>query len=102
EHSDNDPKNLVRATLLKTMMDRQDNLITTSQAIDQLNNVKTKWRGDKIERELLISLATYYKQKDDLISALRIYANLPDIKDTADFHAASEIYNLYKEIFSKN
>lgn len=100
-----DPRNYARAEILKVKIQRSENDISVGDAIKKLNDLRLVWRGDDIENDLLISIAQYYKQKEDYVEALRTYANMPNAKYTTegvDFFIASEVAQMYDEIFKPN
>lgn len=97
-----DLRNYARAEILKIKIERSENDISVGDAIKKLNDLRFVWRGDDIENDLLISIAQYYRQKEDYIEALRTYTNMPNAKyvtEGGDFFIASEVAQMYDEIF---
>jgi hypothetical protein len=97
--------NFVRATLALTQLRNNEQEITTDEAINVLNDIRLKWRGDSVEQDVLVQLAQYYKHKKDNINLLRTYKYIQDYcyKDGFfDVNIASESSLLAKQLFLTN
>jgi hypothetical protein len=94
--------NVVRATLALTKLKYLDKEISVDDAIGTLNDLRFSWRGDKLEKELLLDLADYYRQKGDKINLLRTYKYILDncyADSFYDIKISAEINTLAKELF---
>ncbi len=95
---DSTNKAMIKASLAKIRY--EDNEISLSDAIKELENC-TIFRGDNdLEKSLLLQLADLYQEQKDLISELRTLKYIKDFLDL-DPLSCQRISNLYETIFIK-
>lgn len=95
------PRVVTMATLENTRMLRDNNAISLKNAIQRLDAVRYNWRGDKLEYELLIQLAEYYKQNNQDLEALRTFKYTKDAfgQKINDLYITAEMVELYNKLF---
>jgi hypothetical protein len=82
------PETAVRAELQALTLKARNKKITADQAVDQLERLRYKWRGDKIELATLRALGLQYASMgrireglDAMQSAVRNFPNADEIRD---------------------
>ena len=99
--SKGDPYNSTRAQLelTKIMFDLYE--IDAGDAASRLDNVRFNWRGDKVEFDLLLALAEFYKGDKNLVQSLRTYKYVHKAftGQFQSFYIASEMAKIYNSIF---
>lgn len=96
-----DPYNSTRAELELVKISYNAHTIDTQEAIDRLNKIRFAWRGDKVEFDLLLTLAELYKDNKDPVDALRTYKYMLGSFNNQfqNFYISSEMGKIYNEIF---
>lgn len=71
-------------------------------AMNQLYDLRYQWRGDKLEYDLLLTIAQSLRNIDN-VAAIRMYKYILDnINHKNDLYVKSEITRLYRLIFTQN
>ncbi len=100
-YQDTDVFNKVRATfnLIKLRMSEKE--IEVSEAIEKLESLRYEWRGDKLEYEILMQLAEYYRDSHDIMNALRTYQyiQLAFNNKVSNFYITSEMARIFNSVF---
>jgi len=100
-YQDADVFNKVRASfdLIKLRINEKE--LEVSEAIEQLEILRYKWRGDKLEYEILMQLAAYYRDSLDIMNALRTYQyiQLAFNNKVSNFYITSEMARIFNSVF---
>ncbi len=85
--------------LIKLRVDQND--IPKAEAIEALDSLRFKWRGDQLEYEILLQLASYYKDVGDIMNALRAYQyiRVSFSNKVSNFYVVSEMAKIFNEVF---
>lgn len=96
-----DPFNVTRAVmaLVKIQLDNKE--INYKQAINMLQSVSFNWRGDTLEYNLLMQLASYYEIEKDYLNLLRTYKYVQGAfyNKLNNFFITSEMVKIFHTIF---
>lgn len=97
----NDPFNVLRSTIALARLQVDNDKITKTDAINNLNQKRFTWRGDRLEYNLLMLLAEYYYDNAELVKALRTYMYIYDnLGDTINnFYITLEMVKIFNNIF---
>ena len=99
-----DKYNFCRTELDFVKMLYETKNINVKNAINRLSDIRYVCHGFKMEYDLLLTLADYYRISEDSINALRVFSyikkNIPNQKDS--FHLSSEISGIFNKIFAQN
>lgn len=83
------------------MLQHSSNEITTAQWIERLEQLRLAWHGDGLEREILVKLASLYKDQHQYDQALRSWKTLlqtfPGDPDTLTI--AGDMTELFERLF---
>lgn len=96
-----DPYNATRADLELVKILYNAHNIDVKEAISRLDKLRFAWRGDRVEFDLLLTLAEFYKDDNDLINALRTYKYMLTAfnNEFHNFYISSEMGKIYNKIF---
>ncbi|MFK8040687.1 MAG: hypothetical protein AB8B67_05110 [Rickettsiaceae bacterium] len=96
-----DPFNRARSTIDLVKLQLDQKIITKQDAIKKLNSIRFTWRGDKLEYDLLMLIANYYNDLDDVINALRTYMYIHNAfsNKISNFYITSEMAKIFNNIF---
>ncbi len=95
-----DPFNSTRAKYELTKILKVEKEITLQEAIKELEKLKFLWRGDNLEYNILLTLADYYYQNNNLIDSLRTYKYIQtSFFYYNNFQVISEMTKVFNEIF---
>lgn len=85
--------------LIKLRVDQND--ISKEEAIEALDSLRFKWRGDQLEYQILLQLASYYKDVGDIMNALRTYKyiRVSFSNRVSNFYVTSEMAKIFNEVF---
>lgn len=84
-----------------TKLELDNQTISLDVAIKRLTALKFTWRGDKLEYDLLMLLASYYKKAGDNINALRTYKYIESAfnNTVSNFYITSEMVRIFNKLF---
>jgi hypothetical protein len=93
--------NSVRAEFELVKIGRKDNTINIAEAIETLNVLRFRWRGDQLEYEILMQLAGYYRDNHDVMNALRTFQYIQSSfnNKVSNFYIISEMAKIFNSIF---
>jgi len=96
-----DPFNMVRSgiDLIKLQLTQKE--INLTEAIARLNKLRFSWRGDKLEYELLMLIAGYYRDNNDGMKACRTYKYIQNSfsNGISNFYITSEMVKIFNNAF---
>ena len=97
----NDPFNMVRSRIELIKLQIAQKEINFKEAIAQLNNLRFIWRGDKLEYELLMLIAGYYRDNNQNIKACRTYKYIRHAfpNGISNFYITSEMVKIFNNAF---
>jgi len=100
-YQDTDILHRVRAEFALTKLRQIENEITISDAIEVLERLRYDWRGDQVEYEILIQLASYYRDSKDIMNALRTYQYIQSAfnNKVSNFYITSEMARIFNDVF---
>lgn len=100
-YQDSDVFNRVRAEFALTKLRQIENEITVSDAIEVLERLRYDWRGDQLEYEILMQLASYYRDSKDIMNALRTYQYIQSAfnNKVSNFYITSEMARIFNDVF---
>lgn len=103
QQQENDPKNLVRATLEKVKMQLKRKEITSNEAIKILDSLKYIWRGDQTEFDVLEMKVNMEYASEMYLKALKTYkymlAAFP--RNNSNIQIANQMADIYnKRVFT--
>ncbi len=97
----NDPYNSSRALfdLIKYQLEKKE--IELDKALDELNMLKFIWRGDNLEYEILLTLASLYYENQDILNALRTYKYIQGVYNdlSTNFYVTSQMSGIFNDVF---
>jgi hypothetical protein len=98
---DKDIRNQVRAEFALTKLKQSENEITILEAIEALEGLRFNWRGDQLEYDILMQLATYYRDSKDIMNALRTYQYIQSAfnNKVSNFYITSEMARIFNDVF---
>ncbi len=96
-----DPYNMVRSKLSLIRILYNDKKIELSKAISDLEKARYNWRGDQLEVDLLLTLASCYKSNKSLVETLRILNIIKQAfpGNSNNFYITAEMAEIYNHIF---
>lgn len=96
----NDPKNRARAELEIIKINLAKKQLNAQDAIKKLNMLKTVWRGDDVEVEILDLIANLYKQNGEMVEAMRVYNYMiANVSNINTIKITGELSKLFNSIF---
>lgn len=99
-----DKYNFCRAELDFVKMLHETKSLGIKDAINRLTNIRYTCHGFKMEPDLLLTLADYYKTSQDPINALRVFSyvknNFPNQENS--FYLSSEMSAIFNKLFDPN
>jgi len=100
-NKEDDEFNRVRAEFDLTKLRVKGKEMKLKEAIDNLENIRFAWRGDQLEYEILVQLASYYRENNDIMNALRIYKYIQEAFDNkiSNFYITSEMAKIFNDVF---
>ena len=100
-YQDSDVFNKVRAEFALTLLRQEENEITVQDAIEVLERLRYDWRGDQLEYEILMQLASYYRDSKDIMNALRTYQYIQSAfnNKVSNFYITSEMARIFNDVF---
>ncbi|MEA0970627.1 hypothetical protein Megvenef_00594 [Candidatus Megaera venefica] len=98
---DLDMFNKVRAEFDLVKLQVEEEEITPSQAAESLEKLRFSWRGDQLEYQILLQLASYYRDSRDMLNSLRTfqYAQTAFSNKVSNFYITSEMARIFNEVF---
>jgi hypothetical protein len=98
---DHDMFNNVRAKFALTKLELQTNEIALQNGIEILEKLRYDWRGDQLEYEILMELASYYRDSKDIMNALRTYQYIQAAfnNKVSNFYITSEMAGIFNDVF---
>ncbi len=100
-NQESDLFNKVRAefALVKLLVEEEE--ITSSEAAETLEKLRFSWRGDQLEYQILLQLASYYRDTKNILNALRTfqYAQLAFSNKVSNFYITSEMARIFNDVF---
>ena len=100
-NSDDDPFNATRAefSLIKLRIKEGD--MRLIEAIECLEELRFTWRGDQLEYEILMQLAGYYKDNNDIMNSLRMFQYIQNAfnNKVSNFYITSEMARIFNDVF---
>jgi hypothetical protein len=96
-----DPFNMTRAEMDLTKLQLARKEITLKEAIARLDKLRFVWRGDKLEYDLLMLLANYYRDNHETIKACRMYQYIRNSfpRGINNFYITSEMAKIFNDAF---
>jgi hypothetical protein len=96
-----DPFNSVRAEFELVKLKIEHHEMELPEAIDTLNHLRFSWRGDQLEYEMLMQLAGYYRDNNDVMNSLRTFQYIQTAfsNKVSNFYITSEMARIFNEIF---
>jgi len=93
--------NATRAELELVKILYNANDIDANKAIERLDKIRFDWRGDRVEFDLLLTIAELYKDNNEPINAMRTYKYMLTAFDNQfhNFYISSEMVKIYNSIF---
>lgn len=103
-YRENDLLNSTRAEFDLTKLRLELDEIDLDRAIEVMDNLRFKWRGDQLEYEILLKLATYYRDNQDILNALRTYKYIQSAfaNKISNFYVTSEMAKIFNDVFLPN
>jgi len=100
-NDETDPFNTARASFNLVKLRLKEQEIGLPDAIRTLEELRFQWRGDRLEYEILMELAGYYKDNNDIMSSLRIYQYIQTAFNNkiSNFYITSEMARIFNEVF---
>lgn len=100
-YQDSDIYNKVRAEFDLTKIKVAEDEIDISEAIKTLESIRYSWRGDQLEYEILMQLASYYRDTKDIMNALRTYQYIQTAfnNKVSNFYITSEMARIFNDVF---
>ena len=98
---DLDMFNKVRAEFDLVKLQVEEEEITPSQAAESLEKLRFSWRGDQLEYQILLQLASYYPDSKDMLNSLRMfqYAQTAFSNKVSNFYITSEMARIFNGVF---
>ena len=98
---DLDMFNKVRAEFDLVKLQVEEEEITPSQAAESLEKLRFSWRGDQLEYQILLQLASYYRDSKDMLNSLRTfqYAQTAFSNKVSNFYITSEMARIFNGVF---
>ncbi|NRB11329.1 MAG: hypothetical protein HRU35_06960, partial [Rickettsiaceae bacterium] len=98
---EDDPFNSTRARFEVTKMLLKHKKITLQKAIGELDNLRFAWRGDQLEYEILMTLANYYRNNNEIMNSLRTYKYIQNAfgNKVSNFYITSEMARIFNDVF---
>jgi hypothetical protein len=96
-----DVRNQVRAEFALAKLRHKENEITVQEAIEALEGLRYSWRGDQLEYDILMQLATYYRDSKDIMNALRTYQYIQSAfnNKVSNFYITSKMAKIFNDVF---
>ena len=71
------------------------------EAIECLEELRFTWRGDQLEYEILMQLAGYYKDNNDIMNSLRMFQYIQNAfnNKVSNFYITSEMARIFNDVF---
>lgn len=93
--------NMARAKFNLVKLKLKEREIGILEAIKTLEELRFQWRGDQLEYEILMQLAGYYKDNNDIMNSLRIYQYIQTAFNNkiSNFYITSEMARIFNEVF---
>lgn len=93
--------NSTRAEFDLTKLRLEMEEISLDKTIDILDKLRFKWRGDQLEYEILIKLATCYRDNGDMLNALRTFKYIQSAfsNKISNFYVTSEMAKIFNDVF---
>lgn len=93
--------NMTRANFNLVKLKLKEREIGVIEAIKTLEELRFQWRGDQLEYEILMQLAGYYKDNNDIMNSLRVYQYIQTAFNNkiSNFYITSEMARIFNEVF---
>lgn len=98
---DGDAFNAARAEFNLVKLKLKEGDIRLIEAIEYLERLRYLWRGDQLEYEILMQLALYYKDNNDIMNSLRMYQYIQTAfnNKVSNFYITSEMARIFNDVF---
>ena len=93
--------NATRAGFSLVKMRVKEGDLNLVEAIKYLEAIRFQWRGDQLEYEMLIQLASYYKENNEFMNCLRMYQYIQSAfnNKVSNFYITSEMAQIFNDVF---
>ncbi len=98
---DSDMFTKVRAEFDLIKILSEEGEMKTNEAIKGLERLRYEWRGDQLEYQILLQLASSYRETKDFLNALRTYKYAEDAFNNkiSNFYITSEMARIFNDVF---
>ena len=100
-NSDDDLFNATRAEFSLIKLKVNEGEMRFIEAIECLEGLRFMWRGDGLEYDVLMQLASYYKSNNDIMNSLRVYQYIQTAfnNKVSNFYITSEMARIFNDVF---
>jgi hypothetical protein len=100
-NSDDDLFNATRAEFSLVKIRVKEGDMRLVEAIECFEGLRFQWRGDQLEYEILMQLASYYKENNDIMNSLRMYQYIQSAfnNKVSNFYITSEMARIFNDVF---